>query len=205
MIFLHFCLVIKQYLFIFAKGKTNDYKLFYITMNKMTKQMVLTLIAATIVSQPLAAQTKTVAESFRVSDVRLEASPFKHGEDMDIRYLLALDPDRLLAPYLKEAGLKPKADNYTNWENTGLDGHVGGHYLSALSFMWAATGNEEIRQRLDYMLAELKRCQDAAGDGYLAGVPGGRQIWKEIAEGNIRASAFGLNDRWVPLYNIHKI
>lgn len=205
MIFLHFCLVIKQYLFIFAKGKTNDYKLFYITMNKMTKQMVLTLIAATIVSQPLAAQTKTVAESFRVSDVRLEASPFKHAEDMDIRYLLALDPDRLLAPYLKEAGLKPKADNYTNWENTGLDGHVGGHYLSALSFMWAATGNEEIRQRLDYMLAELKRCQDAAGDGYLAGVPGGRQIWKEIAEGNIRASAFGLNDRWVPLYNIHKI
>ena len=50
---------------------------------------------------------------------------------MDIRYLLGIDPDRLLAPYLKEAGLSPKAKNYTNWENTGLDGHIGGHYLSA--------------------------------------------------------------------------
>ena len=166
MIFLHFCLVIKQYLFIFAKGKTNDYKLFYITMNKMTKQMVLTLIAATIVSQPLAAQTKTVAESFRVSDVRLEASPFKHAEDMDIRYLLALDPDRLLAPYLKEAGLKPKADNYTNWENTGLDGHVGGHYLSALSFMWAATGKEDDRygRKLPKVISVL-RLSDSTTDG----------------------------------------
>lgn len=124
---------------------------------------------------------------------------------MDIRYLLGIDPDRLLAPYLKEAGLSPKAENYTNWENTGLDGHIGGHYLSALSYMYAATGNKEIKARLDYMISELKRCQDAAGDGYLCGVPNGRKMWKKIEEGNIRASGFGLNDRWVPLYNIHKI
>jgi hypothetical protein len=26
----------------------------------------------------------------------------------DYKYLMALEPDRLLAPYLKEAGLKPK-------------------------------------------------------------------------------------------------
>ena len=151
------------------------------------------------------AGTKTVVENFKVSDVRLTASPFKHAEDMDIRYLLALDPDRLLAPYLKGSGLTPKAENYTNWENTGLDGHIGGHYLSALSLMWAATGNEEIGRRLDYMIAELKRCQDTAGDGYLCGVPDGRKAWDEIAKGDIRAAAFGLNDRWVPLYNIHKI
>lgn len=166
--------------------------------------MVLALMSATIVPQSFLAQTKTVAECFEVSDVRLEASPFKHAEDMDIRYLLALDPDRLLAPYLKGAGLEPKADNYPNWENTGLDGHIGGHYLSALSFMYAATGNEEIGRRLDYVLSELKRCQDTAGDGYLCGVPDGRNMWKEIEQGNVRAATFGLNDRWVPLYNIHK-
>ena len=143
-------------------------------------------------------------ETFPVSSVRLTQSPFKHAEDLDIRYLLAIDPDRLLAPYLKGAGLPTKAENYTNWENTGLDGHIGGHYLSALSYMYAATGNQEIKGRLDYMLSEMKRCQDAAGDGYLCGVPDGRKMWAEIAEGNIRASSFGLNDRWVPLYNIHK-
>ena len=172
-------------------------------MKRPIKTYLLPLLLLTLT--PAKADTKAKVESFKLNDVRLTQSAFKHAEDMDIRYLLALDPDRLLAPYLKEAGLTPKADNYTNWENTGLDGHIGGHYLSALSMMWAATGNEEIGRRLDYMLGELKRCQDAATDGYLSGVPYGRPIWKEISEGNIRAAAFGLNDRWVPLYNIHKI
>ena len=70
------------------------------------------------------AQIPVKMESFSVNDVTLTESAFKHAEDMDIRYLLGIDPDRLLAPYLKEAGLEPKADNYTNWENTGLDGHI---------------------------------------------------------------------------------
>lgn len=167
--------------------------------------MVGTLLFATISMTTALAQTTPKVEYFGISDVRLTRSAFKHAEDMDIQYLLALNPDRLLAPYLKGAGLPPKADNYTNWENTGLDGHIGGHYLSALSFMYAATGNEEIGRRLDYVLSELKRCQDTAGDGYLCGVPDGRKMWKEIEQGDVRAATFGLNDRWVPLYNIHKI
>ena len=63
-----------------------------------------------IASVALHAQLPAKVESFPVRDVRLTASPFKHAEDMDIRYLLGIDPDRLLAPYLKEAGLslKPK-------------------------------------------------------------------------------------------------
>ncbi|MCR8894833.1 glycoside hydrolase family 127 protein [Bacteroides sp. ET336] len=142
--------------------------------------------------------------TFPVSDVRLTLGMFKHAEDLDICYLIGLNPDRLLAPYMKEAGLKPKAENYPNWENTGLDGHIGGHYLSALSYMYASTGNEEIGKRLDYFLSELKRCQDASGNGYLCGVPDGKTIWNEIKEGKINANPFGLNDRWVPLYNIHK-
>ena len=146
----------------------------------------------------------TPVTAFPAENVRLTEGPFRHAQDLDLGYLLEIDADRLLAPYLKEAGLKPKAENYTNWENTGLDGHIGGHYLSALAYMYAATGNEEIGRRLDYMLSELKRAQDAAGDGYLCGVPGGRAMWAEVAGGDIRAGGFDLNGRWVPLYNIHK-
>ena len=163
---------------------------------------IIATILASVVSY---AQLPVQMESFDVKDVTLTPSAFKHAEDMDIRYLLGIDPDRLLAPYLKESGLKPKAENYTNWENTGLDGHIGGHYLSALTYMYASTGNPEIKGRLDYFISELKRCYDANGNGYISGVPGGKQIWKEISDGNIRAASFGLNDRWVPLYNIHKI
>ena len=163
------------------------------------------IIATILASAVSYAQLPVQMESFDVKDVTLTPSAFKHAEEMDIRYLLGIYPDRLLAPYLKEAGLKPKAENYTNWENTGLDGHIGGHYLSALTYMYASTGNQEIKGRLDYVISELKRCYDANGNGYISGVPGGKQIWKEISEGNIRAASFGLNDRWVPLYNIHKI
>lgn len=151
------------------------------------------------------AQIPAKVESFSAFDVKLTESAFKHAEEMDLQYLLGINPDRLLAPYLKEAGLEPQAENYTNWENTGLDGHIGGHYLSALTYMYAATGNQEIKGRLDYYISELKRCADANGNGYLSGVSNGKKIWKEISEGNIRAASFGLNDGWVPLYNIHKI
>lgn len=172
-------------------------------MRKIKFLTIITWLTASFTVIQLNAQIPSQLEHFQIKDVRLTESAFKKAQDMDIRYLLSLDPDRLLAPYMKEAGLTPKAENYTNWENTGLDGHVGGHYLSALSYMYASTGNKEIKERLDYYISELKRCADS--DGYLSGVPHGRQIWKEISEGNIRAASFGLNDRWVPLYNIHKI
>ena len=150
------------------------------------------------------AQTDQKISYFSPEDVRLTESPFRHAEEMDMKYLLELSADRLLAPYLREAGLTPKAENYPNWENTGLDGHIGGHYLSALAYMYASTGNAEIKTRLDYMISELKKAQDANDDGYIGGVTGGRAMWKEIGEGKIEAASFGLNGKWVPLYNIHK-
>ncbi|MDH5826966.1 glycoside hydrolase family 127 protein [Sphingobacterium faecium] len=152
----------------------------------------------------LSAQTKPQLTYFELKDVRLLPSPFKHAEDLDLNYLLTLDADRLLAPFLREAGLPQKKESYTNWENTGLDGHIGGHYLSALAHMYASTGDVQIKQRLDYMLSNLKNCQDANGNGYIGGVPGGKTIWEEIKKGNIQASGFTLNGKWVPLYNIHK-
>lgn len=162
------------------------------------------VIGLTAIALTASAQTKRI-ETFPIKSVRLADSQFQKNQQADIYYLLGLDADRLLAPYLKGAGLTPKAENYTNWENTGLDGHIGGHYVSALSYMVAATGNQEVSARLDYVLSELKRCQDARQDGYLGGVPNPDEIWGQIAKGDIRANSFGLNNRWVPLYNIHKI
>ncbi len=150
-------------------------------------------------------QVKKNVSYFPLNKVHLSESVFSKAMQTDEKYILLMDADRLLAPYLKEAGLKPKKENYPNWENTGLDGHVGGHYISALALMYASTGDPKVKQRLDYMIDELELCQNLSGNGYLSGVPNGKKVWKEIADGNIRAATFGLNDRWVPLYNIHKI
>src|SRR5574344_2441163 len=108
-------------------------------------------------------------ESFNMQDVRLLPSVFLQAEETDLRYIMAMDPDRLLAPFLRAAGLQPKAPSYTNWENTGLDGHIGGHYLTALSLMYASTGDKAVLARLQYMLSELKRAQDKSGDGFIGG------------------------------------
>ncbi|SDM07468.1 glycoside hydrolase family 127 protein [Pedobacter antarcticus] len=142
--------------------------------------------------------------SFPLSAVRILNGPFLQAQQTDMKYMLDLDPDRLLAPYLREAGIEPQKPTYGNWENTGLDGHTAGHYLSALSNMYAATGDQQILDRLNYMLDWLEKCQHKSGDGYIGGVPGGKAMWKEIAAGKINAGSFSLNDKWVPLYNIHK-
>ncbi|MFA6086720.1 beta-L-arabinofuranosidase domain-containing protein [Mucilaginibacter sp.] len=144
-------------------------------------------------------------QSFPVSSVRLLDGPFKKAQQTDMKYILALDMDRLLAPYLTEAGLTSKVKSYGNWENSGLNGHIGGHYLSALSYMYAATGNPELLRRLNYMIDELALCQEKNGDGYIGGVPKGRIFWKNISEGKIDAGTFSLNGQWVPFYNIHKV
>lgn len=161
---------------------------------------LLTLILST---NYLVAQQKV--ELFHLDDVRVLSGPFKNAEELDKNYLLTLEADKLLAPYLREAGLPAKTTSYGNWENTGLDGHIGGHYVSALSMMYAATGDIQIKDRLDYVLEELKACQQRQGTGYLGGVPGSKELWDDIAHGKIQAGSFDLNKKWVPLYNIHKI
>ncbi len=158
----------------------------------------------TVVCLASQAQQKTKFSLFSLSDVKLLPGIFKEAEQTNIRYVMALDPDRLLAPFLREAGLKPKAESYPNWENTGLDGHIGGHYLSALALLYASTGDEDVLDRLNYMLAELKRCQDQNGNGYIGGVPGSNKLWASVASGKAEVGHFSIDKGWVPLYNIHK-
>ncbi|MDR0645325.1 MAG: glycoside hydrolase family 127 protein, partial [Treponema sp.] len=134
-------------------------------------------------SPPPGPGIETEAELFSLREVRLLDGPFKTACDLNVETLLRYDVDRLLAPFLKEAGLTPKGELYSNW--TGLDGHVGGHYLSALVISAAATGDERINSRIDYMLDELEQCQIANGDGYIGGVPDGKDLWDRIKSNDI--------------------
>jgi len=144
-------------------------------------------------------------QPFPLDRVHLLDGPFLDAQTTDLHYLLALDPERLLAPFRREAGLAVPVPSYGNWESSGLDGHMGGHYLSALALMWAATGDAEVRQRLDHFVAELKRCQDAIGTGYVGGIPDGARAWSEVGAGRLKVNSFSVNGRWVPWYNLHKL
>lgn len=151
------------------------------------------------------AQDKLYNDEFPLGDVVITSGPLKHARDLNISVLMKYDVDRLLAPYRKEAGLEPKAQSFPNWD--GLDGHVGGHYLSALAIN-AATGDQGCVERMLYMISELKECAEACaknhpdwGKGYVGGVPNSDKIWSTFKDGNFGA----YYSAWVPLYNIHKM
>ncbi|MBI2926592.1 MAG: glycoside hydrolase family 127 protein [Verrucomicrobia bacterium] len=145
------------------------------------------------------------ARPFSLHYVRLLDSPFKDGQDIAARYLLSLEPDRFLANFRKEAGLKPKAEHYGGWESQGVSGHSCGHYLSACANAYASTGDQRFLERVNYLVAELAECQKANGNGHVAAIPNGRRVYAEVAAGNIRSAGFDLNGCWVPNYTLHKL
>jgi len=146
------------------------------------------------------------AKPLPLSAVRLTGGPLKHAQELSARYLLQLEPDRMLAYYRKRAGLAPKAEPYGGWDGDArnLTGHIAGHHLSGLSLMWAATGDVRFKERADYIVRELKTVQDAHGDGYLSALAGGRKAFGDLARGEIKSGAFDLNGEWSPWYTLHK-
>jgi DUF1680 family protein len=147
-----------------------------------------------------------VARPLPLSAVRLTGGPLKHAQDLDIEYLLSLEPDRMLAYYRKRAGLEAKAPAYGGWDgdDRNLTGHIAGHYLSAISLMYAATGDKRFKDRADYIVRELKEVQDKHGNGYLGAIEKGEEHFNELAQGIIRSSSFDLNGMWSPWYTLHK-
>lgn len=106
-------------------------------------------------NSPLEESRKTIKlNPLPFNHVRLTGGPLKAAQDADAKYLLELEPDRMLAFLRQRAGLKPKAAGYGGWDGPGrnLTGHIAGHYLSAVSLMWAATGDVRFKERADYIV-----------------------------------------------------
>jgi DUF1680 family protein len=173
---------------------------------KLFLSIVLIAVGGTVNAQQIKNAIPYVAQPLPLSAIRITGGPLKRAQDLDAEYLLKLEPDRMLAYYRKHAGLQPKAEGYTGWDGDGrnLTGHIAGHYLSAVSLMYAATGDVRFKERADYIVKELKEVQDKNGDGFAGALEGAREKFKEVAAGNIRSSFFDLNGLWSPWYTLHK-
>lgn len=143
---------------------------------------------------------------FNIEDVKLLDGPFLHATELDKEILLSYEPDRFLAKFRIEAGLEPKAEHYHGWEDNTIAGHSLGHYLTAIVQMYQTTGDQELLDRINYIVDELYTCQEADGDGYFGAFPDGKKILEEqVAKGDIRSQGFNLNGIWVPFYTEHKL
>src|SRR5215213_2134144 len=132
------------------------------------------------------------AYAFSLSDVKLLPSPFTEATQAGIKYLLKIEPDRLLADFRSHSGLKPKGERYGGWESSGLAGHTAGHYLSALALHYASTSDPEFLKRCNYIVDELYECQVARKTGYVGAIPKEDSMWAEVSKGNIRSRGFDL-------------
>jgi len=141
------------------------------------------------------------ARPFPLQDVRLLAGPFRDAMLRDQKYLLDLEPDRLLHNFRVNVGLPSTAKPLGGWEapDVELRGHTVGHYLSALALMYASTGDDRFKARGDAMVAELAKVQQASPS-------------KGYHDGYLSAFSEELIDRvdarrrvWAPYYTLHKI
>ena len=171
-----------------------------------TYSVYIILVCWLLINGNLRSQEVLYPNEFSLKDVVLLDGPFKHARDLNIETLLKYDVDRILAPFLKEAGLPLKGEPFPNWE--GLAGHIGGHYLSAMAMNYAATGNIECKRRMEYMISEIMVCQETNGKnhpdwgiGYAGGVPDSKTIWSTLYEGDFSA----YRSAWAPWYNLHKL
>jgi DUF1680 family protein len=138
---------------------------------------------------------------FQLENVRLLDGPFRDAMLRDQKFLLGLEPDRLLHSFRITAGLPSIVKPYGGWEAPDIElrGHSLGHYLSACSLMYSSTGDERFRARTAEIVAELAKVQEAMPSrgfhaGYLSAFPEG---FFDRVDARKRV--------WAPYYTLHKI
>lgn len=191
------------------------------------KKALVVALTTLVYSHSVQAQSEIYPQHFDLKEVNLLEGPLKDAQDLNIRFLMSYDVDRLLTPFVRQAGLSATSDsknryykwetnhpNFANWGSPDFDlsGHVGGHYLTALALAYASCHDVEtkqnIRDRIDYMITVLKDCQDAYDEdktglyGFIGGQPMNAN-WQKLYKGD--TDGFWNGAKPVPFYCQHKI
>ncbi len=149
--------------------------------------------------------------SFGPEQVQLLPGLFKDRFDLNLNYVMSLRDDNLLQNFYLEAAIKkdfhgafrvtahgnPGAgdDRHWGWESPTCEarGHFLGHWLSAAARLYKTTGSPDIKLKADHIVAELGRCQQKNGGGWVGSIPEKYLRW--TAEGT---------PTWAPQYVHHK-
>ncbi|ONI93078.1 hypothetical protein ALI22I_00240, partial [Saccharothrix sp. ALI-22-I] len=158
-------------------------------------------VAGAAVVPPVRDDIGASAFPFELDQVRLTASRWMDNQNRTLTYLRFIDVDRLLHNFRANHRLSTNgATALGGWEapNFAFRTHSQGHFLSAWANAWAVLGDTTCRDKANYMVAELAKCQDnnaAAGfnTGYLSGLP----------ESDFDLLEAG-TPRGVPYYTLHK-
>ncbi|WP_066367280.1 beta-L-arabinofuranosidase domain-containing protein [Herbidospora mongoliensis] len=136
------------------------------------------------------------AYEFDLGQVRLTSGRWLDNQNRTLAYLRFVDVDRLLYVFRANHGQSTGgASSNGGWDapNFPFRSHMQGHFLTAWAQAYAVLGDTTCRDKANYMVAELAKCQ--ASNGYLSGFP----------ESDITAvENRTLSNGNVPYYCIHK-
>jgi uncharacterized protein len=138
----------------------------------------------------------SLSTPFPLENVRLLDGPFLEAAKTNQEYLHRLPADGLVHNFRINAGLPSNAAPLGGWESPDceLRGHFTGHFLSACALGYAATGDAELKTKGEWVVAELAKCQQAHGNGYLSAFP--EDFFDRLRDGK---------PVWAPFYTLHKI
>ncbi|WP_447001960.1 beta-L-arabinofuranosidase domain-containing protein [Saccharothrix isguenensis] len=157
--------------------------------------------ASAAVVPPVRGDIGVSAHPFDFGQVRLTASRWLDNQNRTMAYLRFVDVDRLLYNFRANHRLSTNgAAALGGWEapNFEFRTHSQGHFLTAWAQAWAVLGDTACRDKANYMVAELAKCQAnnaAAGfnAGYLSGFP--ESDFTTVEQGTRKG---------VPYYCLHK-
>ena len=140
-------------------------------------------------------------EPFELDKVQILDNYYLSAQKSDIAFLKKMDTARLLAGFRTTAGIDTKGVRpYGGWEDSLLGGHCVGHYLAQAV---KGTGDKELKEKSQTLIAGLEECQKKLGTGFLFGakVEDKEDVEKQfdILEGKKKG------ETWVPWYNMHKV
>ncbi len=159
--------------------------------------------ASAAVVPPARSDIGVSAYPFDLGQVRLTAGRWMDNQNRTLNYLRFVDVDRMLYNFRANHRLSTNgAATNGGWDapNFPFRTHMQGHFLTAWAYAYAVLGDTTCRDKANYMVAELAKCQannSAAGfgAGYLSGFP----------ESDFTAlEARTLSNGNVPYYCIHK-
>src|SRR5512140_2127716 len=167
----------------------------------MKARRILIMLLSLVCSVPLLGGDLNGAQGPRVhpfdlQQVRLLDGPIKVAAEQNRAFLHSLELDRLLHTFRLTAGLPTSATPLGGWEEPKVElrGHFTGHFLSVCALMYASVGDEVLKAKADTLVAELAKCQDKLGSGYLSAYP------EEFID---RVETTG--KVWAPWYTLHKM
>src|ERR1041384_3240479 len=135
--------------------------------------------ATAAVVPPVRADIGVSAYPFELGQVRLTSGRWMDNQNRTLAYLRYVDVDRLLYVFRANHRLSTNgASANGGWDAPSFPfrSHMQGHFLTAWAQAYAVLGDTTCRDKANYMVAELAKCQannGAAGfnTGYLSGFP----------------------------------